>query len=287
MQPQRGMLAPPTAPVVSHHQHLISPETAALWSQQRFSSDELIKQIDVAGIRQAVVLSVAYIYADDRKAVPNERQAVQRENDWTAAQVARWPERLKGFCGINPLSTYALEEIRRCTGKPGMNGIKLHFGNSGVDLRNDDHAAHLASVFRAANERRTPIVIHMRPRSGIQFEAITASILLERLLPAAPASVVQVAHMAGSGPGYPDDADAAMKVLADAIEANDARTQNLFIDVTTVVTSDSTPGDGRYIAARLRQIGMEKVLFGADLSIGGNPPPATAWAMFRQKGAAD
>jgi hypothetical protein len=39
------------------------------------------------------------------------------------------------FCGFNPLKDYALDELARCAGTPLLrHGIKLHFGNSNVQL---------------------------------------------------------------------------------------------------------------------------------------------------------
>ena len=57
-----------TAPRADHHQHLFSPELAALMSttppvaavKPRTATD-LVAQLDAAGIRRAVVLSTAYI----------------------------------------------------------------------------------------------------------------------------------------------------------------------------------------------------------------------------------
>lgn len=284
--PARAQSPPQSAPAprVSHHQHLVSPSTAQLWGNGAvpFDAAALIAQLDAAGIDRAVVLSVAYTYGDERKQVPNDRERVREENDWTAAQVARWPERLIGFCSVNPLSPYALEEIDRCTRLPNMNGLKLHLGNGGVSLRDSTHAARLAEVFRAANARRTPIVVHMRARSGTPYGAEDAAIFLDRVLPAAPDSVVQVAHLAGAGPGYPDHADAAFAVLADAVAAGDPRTRNLYFDITTVATERTTPENGALIARRIRQVGTGRILFGADLATGGNPPPGEAWAVFRR-----
>lgn len=84
------------------------------------------------------------------------------ENDWTAAQVARFRDRLAGFCSFNPLKSYALDELDRCMRDPRLSDVKLHFTTSGIDLRNPEHVAHLRAVFRVANARRFPIVVHMR-----------------------------------------------------------------------------------------------------------------------------
>lgn len=280
-----ALAATPAVPRVSHHQHLVSPTTAQLWGGETapFDAAALIAQLDEAGIEHAVVLSVAYTYGDERKRVENERARVREENDWTATQVARSPKRLTGFCSVNPLSSYAIEEIRRCTRLPNMNGLKLHLGNGGVSLRNPAHAARLTEIFRAANARRTPVIVHMRARTGTPYGAADAAIFLDQLLPAAPDSVVQVAHLAGAGPGYPDHADAAFAVLADAVAAGDPRTRNLYFDITTVATPRTTAENGALIAQRIRQVGTGRILFGADLSSGGNPPPRESWAIFREK----
>ena len=42
--------------------------------------------------------------------------SVKAENDWTAQQVAQYPDRLRAFCSVNPLKPYALDEVARCYG---------------------------------------------------------------------------------------------------------------------------------------------------------------------------
>lgn len=245
-------------------------------------ADRLIADMDAAHIERAAVLSVAYLYGDPRRQVEDEYARVRAENDWTAAQVARHPNRLIAFCGFSPLRPYALEELERCARLPHVRGIKLHFGNSGVDLRNPDHVASIARVFAAANARRLPIVVHLKTRAT-DYGGRDAQVFLDDILPMAPDIVVQVAHMAGSGPGYPAFADQAFEVLAEAIARNDPRTQNVIFDVATVVTMDTSPETAELIARRVRQVGVGRFVFGADLAIGedGNPPPRQAWAAFR------
>ena len=152
-------------PAVDHHQHIFSADTAALASGFRLiDAADLIALLDEAGIRRAAVLSTAYQWSNpNRPPVENEYARVNAENDWTSEQVARFPDRLRGFCGLNPLRDYALDEIARCSANRSLrSGIKLHFGNSDVDLDNPDHIVRLQRVFRAANDRGMAIVIHMR-----------------------------------------------------------------------------------------------------------------------------
>src|SRR5262245_60463060 len=107
-------------PAIDHHQHLFSPAVQKVSpTLQPINARELVALLDEAGIRRAVVLSLGYQYGNPNKPmVPDEYSAVKAENDWTAAQIAPFADRLRGFCGLNPLKPYALEEIARCAGIP-------------------------------------------------------------------------------------------------------------------------------------------------------------------------
>ena len=145
------------APSVDHHQHLFSPASRALSPTVKgVSADDLIAFLDDAGIQRAAVLSIAYQYANpNRLVVEGEYEKVKAENDWTSAQVARFPDRLRGFCGVNPLKPYAVAEIIRCAGDPLLRfGVKLHFGGSDVNLLDAQPRSQLEHVFRAANQHR-------------------------------------------------------------------------------------------------------------------------------------
>ena len=167
-QPQERESLP--VPLADHHRHLFSPELARLMSTTPPASsaaprtaDELIAQLDAAGIRRAVVLSTAYIFEQPSRNAEAAAEKVRRDNDWTSRQVARFPDRLIGFCGLNPLKDYALEELARCAKDPNLRrGLKLHFGNSVVDYHNPAHIEQVRRVFRAANDHRMAIVVHMR-----------------------------------------------------------------------------------------------------------------------------
>jgi predicted TIM-barrel fold metal-dependent hydrolase len=273
------------APVVDHHQHLLSPAMARRWSVgasvslNPVTAENLIALLNEAGIRRAVVLSTAYIYGDPETKVEDEYGKVRAENDWTSQQVSRFPDRLVGFCGVNPLKDYALQELSRCKKDLKLSGLKLHFGNSKVDVRKKEHVVKLRRIFGAANEKRLPIIAHIY-RSEEWYGRRTSEIFLNQILPEASDVTVQIAHMAGAGPGY--NSDEAMAVLADAVAAGDPLTKNLYFDVTTVVTADRTTAEiGKLIARRMRQVGLQRILYGSDLAIGGNAPPRQGCRLFR------
>lgn len=280
-------------PAVDHHQHFFSPALAKLVTPNplppggvaidAIDADKLIVMLDAAGIQRALVLALGYSWGNPRRNVENEYEKVKAENDWVAEQVARYPGRLRAFCSFNPLRVYALEELARCGANPHLrSGLKLHIGNAGLNYRNAQHLERLRLVFRAANERRIPIVIHMRASHSLRlpYGREEARILFDSILPVAPEIPVQIAHLAGSG-GYDATTDSALSVFVDAIARRDPRTARLWFDVTTVAR-DPTPDDARLIAARIRQLGVQRVLYGSDAATGGNLPPREAWAEFLQ-----
>jgi len=111
-----GEVTAQVAPLVDYHQHLFSPDIAALIAPdsskpQTLTARDLIPLLDSADIRQALVLSVAYLYGSPKRKIQDEYAKVRSENDWTRAQAAQYPDRLRAFCGFNPLKEYALQEL--------------------------------------------------------------------------------------------------------------------------------------------------------------------------------
>jgi predicted TIM-barrel fold metal-dependent hydrolase len=286
-----GPAAGQAAPIADHHQHLFSPAIAALLATgggglQAITAREVVALLDLAGIRHALVLSVAYLYGSPARTVDDEYARVRAANDWTGAQVAQHPDRLRAFCAFNPLKEYALDELVRCASNPNLrHGIKLHFGNSDVQLDNPTHVEQLRRVFRAANQHRMAIVVHLRASISRNrpYGAAQARVFLEQLLPLVPDIPVQIAHLAGSGPGCDDPpADSAMAVLAEAVEQVDPRTSRLWFDVATVVDPHISLANADLVARRIRQVGVERILYGSDAAIGDNLRPREGWAAFRR-----
>jgi predicted TIM-barrel fold metal-dependent hydrolase len=244
------------------------------------TADDLIAQLDDARIERGVVFSTAYWWASPKYTVEAPDEKVRADNDWTAAQVARYPDRLLFFCGVNPIADGAIAELERCATLPQMRGMKIHIGNSRIDiLKNPEHLAKLKAFFRAANGRKLAVVAHLRTHEG--YGRGHSEMFLKEVLPEAPDIPIQVAHMAGAGPGYgPDEV---MAPFAEAVAAGDPRTRNLLFDLTTVVTETTTPEEAALIVKRIREVGVARVLFGSDMAVGTNPPAATAWATIRRK----
>ena len=135
-------------PIIDHHAHISSSKaTAALGVMRRYFNEPgppgetiartpewLISQMDSSGVKQSIVLSVAYWFGSPPLQGPTEAVNVREENEWVADAAARFPDRIIGFCSINPLRDYAVAEIDRCAANRHISGLKLHLANSVVDL---------------------------------------------------------------------------------------------------------------------------------------------------------
>jgi predicted TIM-barrel fold metal-dependent hydrolase len=274
-------------PLVDHHQHLSNPantEISAAPPRRRLpgSAKELIAYLDSARIRRAVVLSVAYQWGSPARTTENEYEHVKAENDWTSAQVAAYPDRLRVFCSVNPLKPYALDEIVRCASDPRLRfGLKLHFGNSDVDVHDSTQVAQLQRVFRAADAQRMPIVAHIHANISKHrpYGAAEARIFLTRILPSAPNVTVQIAHLAGAGE-YDTATDSAAAVFAAAIRRHDSRMAHVYFDASGLSISTMDAATKQRMVTRMRQIGMERILYGSDGAVAGFGP-REYWAAFK------
>jgi uncharacterized protein len=236
--------------------------------QKPFFADDLILHLDDTGIRRAVVLSNAYFY-DGLVPVSGDRYAMVRaENDWTAQQVMRHPDRLVALCSFNPLKDYAVAELERCSKNSAFTGVKLHFGTSGMDLDNPEHVAKTRRVFEAANRLRLPLLVHTsgNPRWGKE----QATTFLNQLVAAAPDVQVVVAHLWG-GAYYNEPA---LGVFADAISSGNPVARNLYFETSSVYGDE---GMRQTLVRRMRQIGLHRIYFGSDA------PPGGSWEYFRRE----
>jgi predicted TIM-barrel fold metal-dependent hydrolase len=264
---------------------VFSPAYAKLQSPgfKTVTAQDVIELLDKAGIRRAALLSTGFRYGRPGSEPPDEYAAVKAENDWTAAQAALFPKRLIAFCGFNPVKDYALDELARCAKGPNLrHGIKMHFGNSDVQMENPEHFEKLKKVFQAANSHRMAIVVHMRASISKKrpYGPEQARLFLE-LLSFAPDIPVQVAHFAGSGPGFVDpQAHSVIGVLADAVAKKDSRTRRLWFDVASNAHPENPPEISDMMVKLIRQIGVKRILYGTDGAAGNNLRPRESWEAF-------
>jgi predicted TIM-barrel fold metal-dependent hydrolase len=244
-----------TGAALDSHMNLASQALADLFTGGGVptgTADDLIKRLDEADVERGVVLSAGYMgwpvgLTDDSNMI--------RENDFVAAEVARYPERLIGFCGINPLFESAVAEIDRCLDLPGMVGVKLNMEGSGVDLTNPDDVAAMSAVFDKIQERDAPVLMHAATQHGLALDsdglANLAIILLEH-----PDVRVMHAHCAGPR----DDRE------IEAWIRNKLVTENSYVDTSACLKyfRDAPLAERELIVWRFRQWGIDRVLWGSD-----------------------
>lgn len=278
------------SPKADNHQHLFSKEMADFQKIQPVHASDVIGFLDDAGINKAVVLSTAYSYGRPEREPANEYEMVKAENDFVAEQASQFPGRLKAFCSFNPLKDYAIDELERCANRPdSWAGIKMHFGNSDVQLENPEHVEKLKKVFSAANKNKMPIVIHMRASisKNRPYGSEQARIFLEQLLPIAQDIPIQIAHLAASGPGYVDTASyQVIDTFIEALKNNPKATKQLWFDIATVGVRQNDEATSLLLADKIRKIGVDRILYGSDASVGQNPNllPKESWEAFCKTG---
>jgi predicted TIM-barrel fold metal-dependent hydrolase len=274
-------------PIIDYHQHLLSPSAAKLGSlPSPVTTSELIPLMDAAGVRRALVLSLAYQYGNpNRPQVPDEYAQVKAENYWTARQVAGFPDRLRAFCAVDPLKDYALSEIARCGRDTYLHyGLKLHFGNSDVDMDNSEHVLRLRQIFKAADQYGMAIAVHLRPSvtRHRRYGAKEAKIFLNEVVSSAPDVSIQIAHLAGSGGYDAPSVDEALSVFVDAISKGDPRMAHVYFDIAGVAGLGHWEEKKAVIAARIRQVGVSRILWGSDGAFGGGMTPEQALRAYRE-----
>jgi predicted TIM-barrel fold metal-dependent hydrolase len=218
-------------------------------------ADDLVARLDEARVARAVILSGAYFGAGAGLA---DEGNVAPENDFVATEVAKYPDRLVGFCGINPLFPHALAEIDRCLALPGMVGVKLHLEASGVDLTRPADVAALAAVFDRIAQRDAPVLIHVADPYGLTLPNAAFANLGE-ILSSHPAVRVVHAHCAGNT----DDREIE-RFLRVGRSGYDPQTS--WVDISACLTffADAPLSERELIVWQLRNWGIGHVLFGSD-----------------------
>jgi predicted TIM-barrel fold metal-dependent hydrolase len=211
---------------------------------------DLVARLDEANVGRAVVLGAGFFaLPDDSNMAP--------ENDYVASQVAEYPDRLVGFCGINPVYASAPDEVDRCLANPGMVGVKLHMDGSQIDLSDPEHVAAVAEVFDHIEAEDAPVMMHVSdvyggPLTGEGFAN------LSEILEQHPTVRVAHAHCAGN---VDDDSIDLWLRMGDS-----GYRDNAFVDISACLAyyKDSPLSVRELMVWRLRTWGIDRVLFGSD-----------------------
>lgn len=270
---------PPAA--VDHHLHIQGPELTVLLKKLAARTPELFKSIDPslldarsgddalrvldeAGIRQGVLLSVAYAFASPfaKEDVGDIAKLTRLENEYNVAAALNSNGRLKAFVGVNPLADGALDELKYWEHRDGVTGVKVQLGNAGYDPASDEDVAALSRFFGVARQADLPIVIHAR--SANSHTQADVQRFIDDVLSRAPNLPIQVAHASGGG-GLDDALLTGLTAYAAAIARRAPGTEQLVFDLSVVVVDDKTdPKLAARFAALIRGIGLKRFVMASD-----------------------
>ncbi len=256
-----------------HHMHLASADLCRRVGECLASNDppavyaaDAIRALDDAGVSKGVILSCAYLYGlPSLHLTPGEiAKRTRIENEFTAAEVAKYPTRLVGFLSVNPLQDSALDEIRHWQGSRQLIGLKLHFTASAVNIRSAAHRQKLKRVLSEAAVRHLPIVIHI---GGGAFNASDAELFIRDVLPSAGDSWVQIAHAGGGLPRHDGNNLGVLRAFANHIAKADPVTRHVLFDLSYVPAPHETAQSASEFTREIRRIGMQRFLFGSDFNV--------------------
>ena len=114
------------------------------------SVDELLSMLDANNMDCAVALP--------SRGLRGSPSVYARANDYVAEAMQRHPDRVVGFCTLNPWhADEALAEFERAVRQLGLRGLKLHPPTQGFDVADRDLMDPLMTL---AASLQVPVVIH-------------------------------------------------------------------------------------------------------------------------------
>ena len=178
-------------------------------------------------------------------------ETVKRHNDYIAAAVQRYPDRLIGLCCLDPLHPEAPAEAKRCLAA-GFRGVgELAFYRSGID---ENVLRSLTPIMELCRNRKIPVMIHTNEPVGHHYPGKSPNTLSQifQLVQSFPDNTMILAHWGGGLFFF----NLLKKELKESLA-------NVYFDTAA---SPFLYDSGIYRAA-ISIIGVEKILFGSDFPL--------------------
>ena len=243
------------AVIIDFHTHVFSPQIkknrsqyidsdpcfAILYSNHNTklaTADELIASMDKSGVDISVVVNIGW----------TTHELCVETNDYILESIARYPQRLIGFCAVQPQSQKAaIAEIERCA-KGGIKGVgEMRPDMQLLDFRNETVMEPLVEVMRKHN---LILLTHTSEPVGHEYPGkgdITPDMLYP-FIASFPDLTIVCAHWGGGLPFY-----ALMPEVRQAMS-------NVFFD-TAASPLLYSPQVYNQVA---QLVGADKILFGSD-----------------------
>ena len=210
--------------------------------------------------RKMLLISGAFNFQNDRPQ-DEEKNLVRAENTLLAEMVAQYPDRLFGFCGLDPLKGYFSDELRRCINELGLHGVKLHLPISRIDLNNVTHVLALKGACRMAATEGIPLLIHnLSSGSGTAY----AQFFIQEFFEPNKMLTVIFAH-AGGGSSLTDFTINFLDEIGNYMEYQN-RGHEIFFELSGIAVSSSDTDSEvfKHLADAIERIGTDRFLFGSD-----------------------
>ena len=153
------------------------------------SPENLIKDMDEAGIDKSILLAVDYGLAPG---LSKPKVSIEEYNKWVADAADQYPDRLIAFVGVDPRRKNAVEILERAVQEWGMKGLKLYppcgfYPNERV----------VTPLWEKANELEIPVMVHSGPTFPQLKMKYSEPIYLEDILVRYPNLNIIIAHLGG------------------------------------------------------------------------------------------
>ncbi|PKB79494.1 MAG: hypothetical protein BZY88_13050 [SAR202 cluster bacterium Io17-Chloro-G9] len=168
---------------------------ASLFSRPQASfvaAETLLEDMDRDGVDRSVVMGMGW----------TGLELAEECNSYIIESVRRYPDRLIGFCSVNPLwGDAAVAEVERCAAA-GLKGIgELHPDTQGLDITD---MPSMAPLMQAAVRLGLPVLVHASEPVGHQYpgKGQTTPDKLYRFIENFPDNTIICAHWGGGLPFY-------------------------------------------------------------------------------------
>ena len=202
------------------------------------TSEILLESMERDGVARSVVIGVGW----------DDSELAKESNDYIIESVQRRPDRLIGFCSVNPVwGDAAVVEVERCAAA-GLKGVgEIHPDTQGLDITD---GPRMAPFMEAAARLGMPVLVHASEPVGHLYpgKGHTTPDKLYRFIENFPENVIICAHWGGGLPFY-----ALMPEVGQAL-------RNVYFD--TAASPFLYKQDIFGVAARL--VGADKILFATD-----------------------
>jgi len=241
--------------IIDFHTHVFPPEIkknrnkyierdpcfAILYSDPKAkiaTAEELIAGMDEAGVDISVILNIGW----------TTHELCVETNDYIIDSVSRYPQRLVGFCAVQPNSPKAaVAEIERCA-KAGIKGV----GEMRPDIQLFDLGDEMVMepLVEVLKEHRLALLLHSSEPIGHDYpgKGIITPDMLYPFITSFPDLTIVCAHWGGGLPFYalmPEVKKAIGNVYFDSAASPFLYTPDVYQQV-------------------IKLVGADKVLFGSD-----------------------